>query len=377
MAVVSLAGATAGVALMVSAAFLSFGPVAFFVPLSWLCLVVPGLSDADCDLILIHPGRIFTIIDDIELDGTKRFDPSGQVLLTTVAVHRGTSVLEWLEASVDDAIDMYWRPELDGDLSESEMDDINEAMMKSSQDTAVVAALGYLGFETADVMGVGFVEVLEDSAADGRLEPGEVIVAVDDEPVTTVASLVELLEDRSPGTTVMLTVQQSETDLDRDEEIVLSAHPDEPDRGIIGIRGLHEQMRWHSLPFSVEISVDSVGGPSGGLAFSLALVDLLTPGELTGGMSVAVTGTISSDGSVGEIGSVRQKAIAARRSGADMFIVPHAMLDEASMGAGSMPVVGVGTLEEAVEVLGGHGGQTSGITLPVGRTVAFMRLRLW
>src|SRR5207302_4192976 len=49
------------------------------------------------------------------------------------------------------------------------------------------------------------------------------------------------------------------------------------------------------FPIKVDIESGDVGCPSAGLAFTLALLDVLTPGELTGGVPVAATGTIDSD----------------------------------------------------------------------------------
>ena len=71
----------------------------------------------------------------------------------------------------------------------------------------------------------------------------------------------------------------------------------------------------YQFPIDVKINTQLVGGPSAGLAFTLAIIDDLTPGSLTGGRQVAVTGTIEPDGSVGEVGGVEQKAITARTNG--------------------------------------------------------------
>ena len=65
----------------------------------------------------------------------------------------------------------------------------------------------------------------------------------------------------------------------------------------------------------IKIATGDVSGPSGGLAFTLTIIDDLTPGNLTGGKKIAVTGTIDGDGTVGEVGGVPQKAVAARRRG--------------------------------------------------------------
>src|SRR5690606_3334077 len=100
------------------------------------------------------------------------------------------------------------------------------------------------------------------------------------------------------------------------------------------------------------------GGPSAGLAFTLALIDLLTPGELTGGHKVAVTGTIRLDGSVGPVGGGAQKAIAARNAGYEVFLVPPDELEEVKTTlGGDFAVIAVSTLDEALEALVSLGGE--------------------
>ena len=73
------------------------------------------------------------------------------------------------------------------------------------------------------------------------------------------------------------------------------------------------------IPVDINLDTSDVSGPSAGLAMTLAIIDALTPGDLTGGKRVAVTGTIDPDGNVGEIGGLPQKAVAARpRARADL-----------------------------------------------------------
>ena len=101
-----------------------------------------------------------------------------------------------------------------------------------------------------------------------------------------------------------------------------------------------------------------MGGPSAGLAFTLALLDELTPGELTGGKKVAATGTITPSGAVGEIGGLPQKTVAVEREGAELFLVPLAELAEAQAKAEgtNLKVVGVETLDDALAALQEFGG---------------------
>jgi PDZ domain-containing protein len=112
----------------------------------------------------------------------------------------------------------------------------------------------------------------------------------------------------------------------------------------------------YQFPIDVQINTERVGGPSAGLAFTLAVIDDLTPGALTGGRRVAVTGAIAPDGSVGEVGGVEQKAITARTNGIQLMIVPKAEVKDARRGAGNVPVVGVSTIDDALSALQKAGG---------------------
>lgn len=102
---------------------------------------------------------------------------------------------------------------------------------------------------------------------------------------------------------------------------------------------------------SITIDTGQIGGPSGGLAFALALYDLLTPGELTGGRRIAATGTITSEGVVGGVGGIRQKTLAARHSGVELLLVPRADYDDAVPLAGTMPVIAVDSFDDALNAL--------------------------
>jgi PDZ domain-containing protein len=88
--------------------------------------------------------------------------------------------------------------------------------------------------------------------------------------------------------------------------------------------------------------------------WALGPYELLTPGDLTGGRTVAGTGTIDQAGRVGPIGDVRDKVVAAQRAGADVFLVPRA--DAAALeglDADGMAIVPVSTFGQALRYLRG------------------------
>jgi PDZ domain-containing protein len=114
----------------------------------------------------------------------------------------------------------------------------------------------------------------------------------------------------------------------------------------------------------VSLKLADVGGPSAGLLFSLGVVDKLDGdgkgGDLTGGRTVAGTGTIDADGTVGAVGGVALKTQAARRDGATVFLVPRAECSDAKSelpkGLRLIPVTSLkGTVEALVALETGRG----------------------
>ncbi|MGY5078962.1 S16 family serine protease [Streptomyces nigrescens] len=105
----------------------------------------------------------------------------------------------------------------------------------------------------------------------------------------------------------------------------------------------------------VRLRLDDVGGPSAGLMFSLGIVDKLvgdgSGGDLTGGRTIAGTGTIDADGTVGAVGGAPLKMQAARRDGASVFLVPKAECAQVRPAPEGLRLVPVSTLKGAVQAL--------------------------
>lgn len=106
----------------------------------------------------------------------------------------------------------------------------------------------------------------------------------------------------------------------------------------------------------VTLRLANVGGPSAGLFFALGIVDKLdgngSGGDLTGGRTVAGTGTIEANGDVGAVGGVSLKTQAARRDGATVFLVPKAECKEAGAELPKgLKLIPVTTLKSAVSSL--------------------------
>jgi PDZ domain-containing protein len=156
------------------------------------------------------------------------------------------------------------------------------------------------------------------------------------------------------GTTRTATVVAGKVIGPKDHQSCVAAHGSTTGTPCLGISS--QEFTNYQFPINVKINTQLVGGPSAGLAFTLAIIDDLTPGSLTGGRQVAVTGTIAPDGTVGEVGGVEQKAITARANGVRLMIVPKAEAADARRGAGNVRVVGVDSVDQALAALHQAGG---------------------
>jgi PDZ domain-containing protein len=113
----------------------------------------------------------------------------------------------------------------------------------------------------------------------------------------------------------------------------------------------------YAYPFPISINVTNIGGPSAGLAMTLGVIDTLSGGRLTGGHTVAATGTMDAGGNVGDVGGVPQKTVAVENAGATIFLVPpDEYADAKSKIRPGLKIFAVSTLDQALRVLAANGG---------------------
>lgn len=296
------------------------------------------------------PGPLFDVLGDIE--GNEAVvvrggdpDPSGGELnMTTVAVQHRLSLAQVMGMWADPdqrvvPIEAVFPP----GLSQDDVKERNALMFSDSEANATASALRQLGLPIEVTVAL----VSEGGAAEGVLEEGDVLRAIDGEEVDRPETLQRTVAGHAPGDRVTLDVVRD----GREEsiEVELGEHPDDDSTAFLGI-GMAAQP---TGDVEVEYNVSGVGGPSAGLMLSLAVVDKLSPGDLTDGRTIAGTGSIDGVGVVGPIGGITHKIAAAREGGAEMFLVPSENCSEAlTAEAGDMKLISVGTLDAAVDALG-------------------------
>jgi Lon-like protease len=308
--------------------------------------------------VIYSPGSATPVNDVVRISGTRTYRHQGDVLFLTVAVSRDRpNVWRWLAAELDDDSQVVGENDYLQGASRKTVQHENEIAMTDSQLAAKKVALEKLGYKvTASGTGARVDAVFKDSPAAGHLRTGDVITAIDGEPVRLRDEVGPIVRAQPVGSTFVFTVTRHGRT--RSESIRTEAAPSGELRGkpFIGIVPSTEDLKL-DFPLHVTIDPGSVTGPSAGLAFTLTLIDELSPGNLTGGKDVAVTGTMDLDGHVGEVGGVPQKTATAIGAGAKLFLVPTAEVEQARERAGSaMKVVGVRTIDDALRALREHGG---------------------
>ncbi|MPY99586.1 MAG: PDZ domain-containing protein [Actinophytocola sp.] len=279
----------------------------------------------------------------IKIDGTKAYETSGELRLTTVSLSDDVRLIDGLGMWISGRYalaprELYFPP---GE-TEQEVEEQNAQQFQNSQSAAEVAALRHLDYPTKAIA----KEVVADGPSSQVLKAGDVLVAVDGTEVSSTEDVHQVIEDTRPGDTITVSYRRDGA-VTRDK-ITLGDAQDGREQGYMGLLLTDEA----KVDFDIDIKLADIGGPSAGLMFAVAIVDRLTPGELTGGEHIAGTGEIASDGKVGPIGGISFKLVAANEDGADTFLVPKDNCAEAvRTGPDGMRLVRVNTLDDAVNAL--------------------------
>ncbi len=339
---------------------------ALFLPASLAILVMASLS-VPLPVFYEQPGRPVSLQDTVAISGESTGQIDGDFLLTSVSVRPGT-VARLLRAAVDRDADIVSRAlVVPTHEPEDEYFERQRDVFRASVQVAAAVGLQAAGLDV-DVdaqtgSGVLVRRVLPDTPAEGNLEPGDVIIAVDGEPVGVVDDLRGAVSEGEGAREIAYVRGEAhETTTIIPQEL---ATPSGPVLGIgVEIATLDPRI---VLPLDVDVDSGRIGGPSAGLMLALTIFDKVSPEDLAAGRTIAGTGTLSVGGDVGPIGGMARKIASAERIGADVFISPAGQLDqarEARRAGSNLQVVGATTFDEALAALRG-GVDEAGLALPV------------
>ncbi|HWB23683.1 MAG TPA: S16 family serine protease [Gaiellaceae bacterium] len=232
-------------------------------------------------------------------------------------------------------------------VTNAQNDQLSLEEMKTSQQVAGAVALRSLGYKVKAVGNGARVDAIEPGLpAVGKLEPTDVIVAVDGKPVTSPATLSAAMHKQAIGSLVRFTVHRE----GKTKTVSINTVADpKSKRAIVGI--FVEPAEAIHLPIRVSIDAGNVGGPSAGLAFALDVLEKLGH-NVDRGNKIAATGEIFLNGDVGPIGGIKQKTFGAREAGVDAFLVPAGQnATDAKRYADGLRIIPVKSFQQALHAL--------------------------
>jgi len=313
-----------------------------------LLVVVAVLYVAPSDRYIFLPDEARPLAQRVKVEGEKPDANGGGIHYVAVDV-RKASLLEKMfpglyeGATLEPATNVLAEGEDEGAHRRCEL-----AAMKRSQEYATAVALRALDLRVPTRrMGVQVEGTFDGYPASGKLRGCDWIRSVDGKPVQSSADVTETLGKKEPRQNVTFVVERE----GKRQDVVLrtAADPRRPGRAFVGI-SVADVFDIVRLPVDVEIDLGQVGGPSAGLAFALDVLEELGR-DVDHGNRLAASGEIFLDGTVAKVGGIKQKTIAARRSGMDAFLVPGDNAAEARRHAEGLRIIPVDSFQQALRVL--------------------------
>ena len=294
----------------------------FFVALTFFLGLVT-LVVLPTPYLIERPGPTFDVLGEvdgqpvIQINNQQSYESKGQLDVLTVSIvgrpERTPSWIEigfaWLDAKQKVVpVEALYPPNRTSEEIRAE----SSAMMEVSQQDAIAAALSFLKYETPREIYIA--QVTADSPSSGKLVAADFVISVDGQRLTSIEQLRSIVGAWNEKTSVEVTVNRNGIEITEEVTPVKDAEGNYRLGLLVGYK--------YDFPVDVALQLGEVGGPSGGMMFALGIIDRLTPGDMTGGLHVAGTGTIQQSGVVGPIGGIGLKLHGAKAAGATVFLAP-------------------------------------------------------
>jgi PDZ domain-containing protein len=301
------------------------------------------------DSFLLVPDRAHPLAALVSVPGGHDQTDGGGIYYVDV-VERKASLLERMFPGLREGSTLVKHEDITPPgITDKQRIEADRRSMELSQQIASAVALRQLGYKVRiSLDGVRVAEVSPGSHAIGKLETGDVILAVDGKRVYTTTQLRDAIGRHRVGDVLHVTIRRNGQ---RREFGIRSTRDKDTGRPILGILAETSPALAIHLPVPIKFNLRNVGGPSAGLAFALQILEERGR-NVDHGYRVAATGVIEPDGSVGAIGGVKQKTIGARRAHVDVFLVPAGEnYREARKYADGLRIIPVKSFQQALHAL--------------------------
>lgn len=300
------------------------------------------------DYYFMSPGPPYQWAIEISLEETYPFD--GNLFQLTVRRDEA-NYYSYIWAKFDDSVDLYEREQiLPKGITPEVLNQISINSIKTSENVAIAVALQTIGYEIViSGDGVLVVSLLDDSPVINKLQKDDLIIQLNNHTVSSVSDFIGKLRTYEIGDTVSVSYIRDGKLQKFDTKLI--EHVEYKEEPMVGFLASTPNEKYE-FPFDIDIKTGSVGGPSAGLLMALNVYNLLTLEDITKGKVIAGTGTIEIDGSVGPVGGIKQKVIAAKRIGAELILVPTSNFNEAmDLSDKNTSIIAVDSFQESLQVI--------------------------
>jgi PDZ domain-containing protein len=321
-----------------------------------VALVLIGAMFYSLPFYITKPGMAKALKPIITVKSGKK--DKGNFMLTTVRMGQA-NIYSYAEAKMSKFEEIYPESEILNPTETEEEYNVRQLyLMKDAKLNATDVAYRKAGLPVKyKYNGIYVLSVLPNMPANGKLKAGDRIFKVDGHTFSSSNEFMDYVRTKKAGEELTFTyLRNKQTNT---VKIQVKLFKQEPKRVGIGISLVDDKEVIVNPP--VKIVTDEIGGPSAGLMFSLEIYNQLTKDDLTRGHQIAGTGTIDADGTVGPIGGIEQKIVAADKAGAEIFLAPNEhgakksnyrdALKAAHEIGTKMKIVPVDTFDEAVAYL--------------------------
>ena len=254
----------------------------------------------------------------------------GQFMLTYVGLGRATAAL-YVASYFDRYATRLPSSSVRGNNSSSEYEKVQHYYMDDALNQAKIVSLKLAGKPVKQSFkGIVVMSLLDRSSFKGKLRAGDIIIGVDGKKCVKSADFTRYLQQKK-SRDVSIRYQRGKRIFSTEGKLVKL--PGISKKGI-GISFIQKSKVVSSV--KIKTDMDGIEGPSAGLMLTLQMYAQLSHENLKRGRKIAGTGTMLSNGSVGDIGGIDKKIVAAARKKANIFFAPNNPLTQAEKKAGEL-----------------------------------------
>lgn len=309
-----------------------------------LMIILVSLFYIKLPYYIMAPGGTIDITDRVVMDDYQKKE-EGSLNMLYVSEYDATPIT-YIVAKLRDWDTHSKEDRKISNESEKEVRERNKIMRDTSLDIATLVAYQEAGkkIEVKDKK-----NVVAATTEDNNLKVGDIILEVDGRKQDSVDEIRSLINTKEENDTITLKILRDNKEMKVESKVSI-----ENNTKIIGVVIITEYDYETDPKIDIKFK-DSESGSSGGLMLTLTIYSAISGEDLLKGRNIAGTGTISTDGTVGEIDGVKYKIMGAAQNNIDIVLVPSANYEEALKTKNKynydLEIVKVDTFKEAVDYL--------------------------